>query len=89
MLMHKYVIEIFYSCEDEGYIAVVPELPGDGGTPSVEERIPEEGFSLEEHERRLVERALSQAGGNQTKAAKLLGISRRTLIYRMEKHGLK
>lgn len=24
----KYAIEIFYSEEDEGYIAVVPELPG-------------------------------------------------------------
>ena len=26
--MYKYTIEIFYSEEDEGYIAVVPELPG-------------------------------------------------------------
>lgn len=26
--MHKYAIEIFYSEEDEGFIAVVPELPG-------------------------------------------------------------
>jgi hypothetical protein len=25
--MHKYAIEIFYSEEDEGYIAAVPELP--------------------------------------------------------------
>ncbi len=25
--MHRYAIEIFYSEEDEGYIAVVPELP--------------------------------------------------------------
>ena len=24
----KYAIEIFYSEEDEGYIAIVPELPG-------------------------------------------------------------
>ncbi|MCL0098179.1 type II toxin-antitoxin system HicB family antitoxin [Dehalococcoidia bacterium] len=24
----RYVIEIFYSEEDEGYIAIVPELPG-------------------------------------------------------------
>jgi predicted RNase H-like HicB family nuclease len=28
MLINKYAIEIFYSDEDEGYIAVVPELPG-------------------------------------------------------------
>jgi predicted RNase H-like HicB family nuclease len=26
--MYKYAIEIFYSEDDEGYIAVVPELPG-------------------------------------------------------------
>ena len=26
--MYKYAIEIFYSREDEGYISVVPELPG-------------------------------------------------------------
>ncbi|MBN1763516.1 MAG: type II toxin-antitoxin system HicB family antitoxin [Methanomicrobia archaeon] len=26
--MQKYAIEIFYSDEDESYIAVVPELPG-------------------------------------------------------------
>jgi predicted RNase H-like HicB family nuclease len=26
--VYKYTIEIFYSEEDEGYIAVVPELPG-------------------------------------------------------------
>jgi predicted RNase H-like HicB family nuclease len=28
MPVYKYAIEIFYSDEDEGYIAVVPELPG-------------------------------------------------------------
>jgi predicted RNase H-like HicB family nuclease len=26
--MYKYAIEIFYSEEDEGYVAIVPELPG-------------------------------------------------------------
>ena len=26
--MYKYAIEIFYSEEDEGYMAIVPELPG-------------------------------------------------------------
>jgi predicted RNase H-like HicB family nuclease len=28
MPVYKYAIEIFYSDEDEGYIAMVPELPG-------------------------------------------------------------
>jgi two-component system, NtrC family, response regulator AtoC len=40
-------------------------------------------------ERVAIATALESAGGNQTEAAKQLGISRRTLIYRMEKHGLK
>ena len=40
-------------------------------------------------EREAIENALGAVGGNQTKAAKLLGISRRSLIYRMERVGLK
>ncbi len=50
--------------------------------------LPEAGVSLEAVERELILRALEQAKGNQTKAAKYLDISRRTLIYRMEKYGL-
>ncbi|HEY5925025.1 MAG TPA: sigma 54-interacting transcriptional regulator [Kofleriaceae bacterium] len=41
------------------------------------------------HERAAIVAALESCGGNQTETAKRLGISRRTLIYRMEKHGLK
>jgi two-component system response regulator AtoC len=44
---------------------------------------------IAELERVTIAAALEAAGGNQTEAAKQLGISRRTLIYRMEKHGLK
>ena len=40
-------------------------------------------------ERGMITAALDACGGNQTEAAKQLGISRRALIYRMEKHGLK
>jgi DNA-binding NtrC family response regulator len=50
--------------------------------------LPEEGISLETIERELIAGALERSGGNQTHAAKYLDISRRTLIYRMEKHGL-
>jgi DNA-binding NtrC family response regulator len=51
--------------------------------------IPDEGVSLEAIERELLLRALEKAGGNQTRAAQYLDISRRTFIYRMEKHGLR
>jgi len=50
--------------------------------------LPEEGISLESVERELISRALEKCGGNQSQAARYLDISRRTLIYRMEKHGL-
>lgn len=49
-------------------------------------KLPEEGISLEQVERDLITQALARSGGNQTKAARLLGITRSALIYRMEKH---
>ena len=51
--------------------------------------LPEEGISLEGVERELILRALDKFNGNQTQAARFLDISRRTLIYRMEKHNLR
>lgn len=50
--------------------------------------IPEDGISLEEVEKELLVKALERAQGNQSKAARLLNITRKTLIYRMEKYGL-
>ena len=40
-------------------------------------------------ERASILAVLEACGGNQTHAARKLGLSRRALIYRMEKHGLK
>jgi two-component system response regulator AtoC len=40
-------------------------------------------------ERASILAVLEACGGNQTRAARQLGLSRRALIYRMEKHGLK
>jgi two-component system NtrC family response regulator len=51
--------------------------------------LPEEGISLEELEKSLIIKALEKHKGNQTRAAEYLGITRPTLIYRMEKYGLK
>jgi DNA-binding NtrC family response regulator len=50
--------------------------------------LPEEGISLEETERDLMAQALERTDNNQTKAAKLLKISRDSLRYQMKKFGL-
>jgi DNA-binding NtrC family response regulator len=44
--------------------------------------------TLDEAERKLIGRALSESRGNVTHAARILGISRDTLRYRIEKHGI-
>jgi len=44
--------------------------------------------SLEEAEKNLLARALKKSGGNQTRAAVLLGITRDTLRYKMKKFNL-
>ena len=49
---------------------------------------PRTGVDLEELERSLVVQALKRCGGNQTKAAALLGLNRDQIRYRIEKFGL-
>jgi DNA-binding NtrC family response regulator len=51
--------------------------------------LPEEGVNLETLERELVVQALKRTGGNQTRAATLLGLNRDQIRYRIEKFGLE
>lgn len=51
--------------------------------------LPEEGVDLEAVDRGLLLQALERTGGNQSQAARLLGISRYALRYRMDKYDLK
>jgi two-component system response regulator AtoC len=50
--------------------------------------LPATGVDLEDLERSLVTQALRRSGGNQTKAAALLGLNRDQIRYRIEKFGL-
>jgi two-component system response regulator AtoC len=50
--------------------------------------LPPSGVNLERLERDLVAQALQRTGGNQTRAAMLLGLNRDQVRYRMEKFGL-
>jgi len=66
--------------------AVSAEATAAPGRPAP--ALPPQGQSLEQWERTLLEQALAEAGGNQTRAAQRLGISRDTLRYRMKKYGI-
>ncbi|MCB9737239.1 MAG: sigma-54-dependent Fis family transcriptional regulator [Deltaproteobacteria bacterium] len=60
-----------------------PTMAGRGGFV-----LPDEGVNLEDVERSLLQQALDRTHGNQTAAARLLGITRYALRYRMEKFDL-
>jgi DNA-binding NtrC family response regulator len=47
-----------------------------------------DGVSLEEHEQNIIREALRRAGGNKSQAARLLGLTRNALRYRLSQMGL-
>jgi two-component system response regulator AtoC len=58
---------------------------GSGEAPA----FPPPGVDLAQWEKAMIEQALKEAGGNQTRAAQRLGISRDTLRYRLKKFGIQ
>jgi len=62
---------------------------GEPGAAPAAAALPPPGVDLAQWEKAVIERALREAGGNQTKAAQRLGISRDTLRYRLKKFGLQ
>jgi two-component system response regulator AtoC len=68
-------------------------LAGRDGPPEETVRfkpfIPPKGIILDKVEKEYILEALRMKKGNKIQAAKMLGISRSALIYRMQKHGIK
>jgi DNA-binding NtrC family response regulator len=92
------VIERALILEDEDIITMkyIPRAVADGarsvsadgrgaGVTGSQFRLPTEGVALEDVEMSLVRQAIERSGGNQTKAAELLRISRDQLRYRLKK----
>ena len=50
--------------------------------------LPPTGLDMDNLEASLIQQALDMAKGNRSKSARLLGLTRDTLLYRMQKHGL-
>jgi DNA-binding NtrC family response regulator len=57
-------------------------------TVSSDFTLPELGLQLDALEADMILQALNRTKGNRSKSARLLGISRDTLLYRIQKHGL-
>lgn len=79
---------------DRAEILEGARLARSGGGPDIADEpaslhLPEQGVDLVLLERQLIEEALDRTGGNQTHAARLLGLTRQTLIYRMQKYGIR
>ncbi len=68
------------------------EVKKEAASPTPD-RITFENFNLDKYlediERRIIKQALEETGGNATKAAELLGITFRSMRYRLKKLGLK
>lgn len=89
----KNVIERICILEDTDMINAehIPAEIAEFSTPPSEKTplsLPSEGVSLKDVEKNLIIQALQKTNYNQTKAARLIGISRDALRYKMQKFGL-
>lgn len=57
--------------------------------PSLQQfELPETGIDLQDLEQQMIQQALNKTYGNRSQAARLLGLTRDTLLYRMKKYAI-
>jgi len=71
-----------------GNLIAASDLPTDHALPPAPGGLPAGGVDLNEVERNLLVQAMNRSGNNLSRAARLLGIGRGALRYRLEKHNL-
>ncbi len=80
------------SVDDRVTLAALPALSAAAPAAASASELPPEGLDLEREveafERRIILKALDRTGGNRTEAARLLGVSFRSLRYRLSKLGI-
>jgi len=92
LLLHEGELEGASETPASGTVTPVPGPPEDANVTMrlpVRPGAPELKGKLEEFERAQILDALAKTTGNQTRAAKLLGIARRTLIKKMVRYGIE
>ncbi len=77
-----------------GQVLTIDSVPAnirENVSPGITKKIlaPDGGCDLERNEKLLIERALNECGGNRSKAAEKLGISRRTLHRKLNLYGIE
>jgi two-component system response regulator AtoC len=83
------VVERAIILSDSEYITRIEKVTGESGPgAAIKDWIGRVSFNeaKQEIERAYIERALTETGGNRTRAAKVLGISRRSLLYKLKEH---
>lgn len=89
--LENYLRRIFVLSENEAIdLEDLPPDVSDGAPPPADFQveIPEQGVKLEQIQKEYICVALAKTNGNQTKAAELLGISRRRLQNRIQNYGI-
>lgn len=89
--LENYLHRIFVLSENDAIDLedLPPDISGDAKSlADFHVEIPEQGVSLEDIMKEYICVALTKTNGNQTKAAKLLGISRRRLQNRIQNYGI-
>lgn len=74
---------------DRGTLPTRTDPNADSGAAAGAAALPPQGVDLAQWEKSVIEQAMREVAGNQTKAAQRLGISRDTLRYRLKKFGLQ
>jgi len=62
--------------------------PADRARPLAADSFLPEGMTLEEHEQAIIREALQRSGGNKSQAARVLGLTRNALRYRLSQMGI-
>ena len=82
---------VLLSADPEVTLDVLPEFlkQGHSAAEFLPVNLPDAGLDVEAVEKQLILQALQKFGGNQTRAAHFLNMSRRAFAYRLKKHGLQ